>query len=161
MLVAANIYGFPPYVSILLCTSEFRRVVHNIKQQLLNIHIFVSPSHCCSQLAVAMADKSDEDMMPELRSSNNRLAEEDMMSEPCTINNSSNDNWQNIINNVETLEDAICMVGELVESELLFSASFLAMVKDMTSDENPLVTLLQPSVDTRLLLILFNLYVVH
>ena len=99
----------------------------------------------------AMADKSDPDMM----------AEEDMMPEPCTTNNSSNDNWRNIINNVETLEDAICMVGELAEFELSFSASFLAMVKDMIGEENPLVNLLQPSVDERIPSILFNLYVVH
>ena len=78
MLAAANIHGLPPYVSILLCTSEFRRAVHNVKRQLLNIHIAVLPSRCHYQLAVAMSDKSDEDMMPEARPFNNRSAEEEM-----------------------------------------------------------------------------------
>ena len=108
-----------------------------------------------------MADESDNDMTPESSSSNNSLAEEDIMSEPCTANDSLNDNLRNIINNVETLEDAICMVGEFVESELSFSASFLAMVKDMIGDENLLVNLLQSSVDTRIPAILIKLYLVH
>ena len=62
---------------------------------------------------------------------------------------------------MEALDDAICMVGEFVESELSFSASFLAMVKDLTGAENPLATLLQPSVNERIPVILFNLYVVR
>ena len=53
------------------------------------------------------------------------------------------------------------MVGERVEAELASSASFLVMVKDLTGAENPLVTLLQPSVDAKLPSILFNLYVVR
>ena len=108
-----------------------------------------------------MADESDEDRMPASCSSNNCRAEEDMMPEPHIMNNSSNDTWQDIINNVEALEDTICMVGEYVESELTFSSSFLAMVKDMTGDANPLVTLLQPSVNERLPSILSNLYFMH
>ena len=107
-----------------------------------------------------MADESDTDKTPELSSSNNSLAEEDMMYEPRTVNNSLNDNLRNIINNVEALEDAICMVGQFVEEELSFSASFLVTVKNMIGDENPLVNLLQPSVDTRLPAILIQLYFV-
>ena len=83
------------------------------------------------------------------------------MYEPRTANDSLNDNLQNIINNVEALEDAICTVGHFVEEELSFSASFLATVKNMIGDENPLVNLLQPSVDTRLPAILIKLYFVH
>ena len=106
-----SMYSSPPYISILLHTSEFKRFVHNVKRRLPNIHIFISPSCCHSQLAVAMVDESDEDMMPASRSSNNHLAEEDMMSEPHTMNNSSNDTWRNIINNVETLERGCNLQG--------------------------------------------------
>ena len=95
-----------------------------------------------------MSDASDEDMLPAARPFNNRSAEEEMQ-------------WQQIIINVEALDDAICMVGEFAESELSFSASFLAMVKELTGAENPLTTLLQPSVNERIPAILFQLYVVR
>ena len=62
---------------------------------------------------------------------------------------------------MEALDDAICTVGELAESELSFSSSFLAMVKDMTGAENPLASLLQPSVSERIPAILFQLYIVR
>ena len=95
-----------------------------------------------------MSGKSDEDMMPEACPFNNCSAEAEM-------------NWRHIMNNVEALDDTICMVGECAESELAFSASFLAMVKELTGAENPLMTLLQSSVNERIPVILFNLYVVR
>ena len=107
-----------------------------------------------------MSYESDTDKTPESYSSNNSSAEEDMLSESRTANNSLN-TLRNIINNIEALEDAICTVGQTVEEELSFSASFLAAVKNMIGDENQLVTLLQPSVDTRLPAILIRLHSVR
>ena len=93
-----------------------------------------------------MADESDEDMMPELRASNNCLAEP----------------WHEILNNVAALEDAICMVGQYLVIELEHSASFIVMLRDIAgADASPLETILQPAVNKRLPAILFNLYNAH
>ena len=90
-----------------------------------------------------MADESDEDMMPE----------------PCTPNNCSADPWHEILDNVEALEDAICMVGQYLVVALEHSASFIAMLQDIAgADASSLITILQPAVDERLPAILFNLY---
>ena len=108
-----------------------------------------------------MEDESDTDKTPELCSSNNSLAEEDTLSEPRTANDSLNNNMRNIINNVEALEDAICTVGQFVEVELSFSASFLVTMQNIIGNENPMVDLLKPSVDLRLPAILIKLHSVR
>ena len=48
-----------------------------------------------------------------------------------------------------------------MEEELSFSTSFLVTVKNMIGEENPMVNLLQPSVDIRLPAILIKLHFVH
>ena len=70
----------------------------------------------------------------------------------------SDPTWRNIINNVATLEDALCQVGVLVEIELTFRTSFITMVQDLTGAENYLVPILQSSVSQQIPWILFNLY---
>ena len=93
-----------------------------------------------------MADESDEDMMPG----------------PCTPNDCSAVPWLMISDNVDALEDAICMVGQYVAAELEHSAAFIAMLQDIAgADARSLVTILQPAVDERLPAILFNLYNAH
>ena len=75
--------------------------IQTYHQAMASQHTHLRLLSCChSQPAVTMADESDEDMMPASRSSNNRMAEEDMMPEPCIMHNSSNDTWRDIINNV-------------------------------------------------------------
>ena len=56
-LAAVTIYGSPTYVRIQAICAQ-RQVT---APQYTHLAL---PSRCCSQLAVAMADKSDEDMMP-------------------------------------------------------------------------------------------------
>ena len=93
-----------------------------------------------------MVDESDEDMMPG----------------PCTPNDRLAVLWLVISDNVDALEDAICMVGQYVAVELEHSAAFIAMLQDIASaDTRSLVTILQPAVDERLPAILFNLYNAH
>ena len=91
-----------------------------------------------------MADESKVDMMSELR----------------TMNNSSDDPWHSILENVVALEGLVCTAGEFVEVELSHCTSFIVMLKDIGgANANPLVTLLQPAVDERLPVILFQLYI--
>ena len=90
-----------------------------------------------------MVDESDEDMMPGLR----------------TPNDCSAAPWLVILDNVDALEDAICMVGQYVTFELEHSTAFIAMLQDIAgADARSLVTILQSAVDERLPGILFNLY---
>ena len=90
-----------------------------------------------------MADESDEDMIPG----------------PGTPNDRSAIPWLMILDNVDALEDVICMVGQHVAAELEHSAAFIAMLQDIAGvDACSLVTILQPAVDERLPAILFNLY---
>ena len=90
-----------------------------------------------------MADESNDAMMPE----------------SCTTKNRSDDAWKNILDNVMVLEEEICIVGQYLQIELSHSAAFIALLKDILGDEaRSLVTILQPAVDERLPVILFNLY---
>ena len=90
-----------------------------------------------------MVDKHDENKMPG----------------PCTPNDHLAAPWLAISDNVDALEDAICMVGQYVAAELEHSAAFIAMLQDIAGvDARPLVTILQPAVDKQLPVILFNLY---
>ena len=90
-----------------------------------------------------MVDASDEAMMPG----------------PHTPNDCSAALWLVILDNVDALEGAICMVGQYVTFELEHSTAFIAMLQDIAgADAHSLVTILQPAVDEWLPGILFNLY---
>ena len=90
-----------------------------------------------------MADERDESMRPGLRTTNDRLAAP----------------WLAILDNVDALEDIICILGQYVQYELEHSTTFIAMLQDIAGAKaDSLVTILRPAVDERLPGIIFNIY---
>ena len=64
---------------------------------------------------MAVANESDEDMMPGLCTPTNRLAAP----------------WLAILDSVDALEGVICVLGQYVTFELEHSTTFIAMLQDI------------------------------